>query len=86
MFQCGNREWSNLCLVLAGDLPTAHGFCLSLGGLAGLGVVQLQVRNNVLARLRVRSLGCCLPGVKLSGTGLPFKADSWKWVKKQEEG
>lgn len=47
MFQCGNQEWSNLCLVLAGDLPTARGFCPSLGGLAGLGAVQFQVRNNM---------------------------------------
>lgn len=79
MFQAGSQECSNLCLVLAGDLPTAHVFYQSLRLLAGLGVVQLQVRNNV------RSLGCSLPGVKLLGSRLKFKADSWKWVKKQQE-
>lgn len=80
MFQAGNQECSNLCLVVAGDLPTAHGFYKSWGVLSGLGVVQLQIRSNVHRQ------GCAGgPGVKLLGAGLPFKADSWKWVKKQQE-
>lgn len=47
MFQAGSQDCSSLCLVLAGDLPTAHVFYQSLGVLAGLGVGQLQVSNNV---------------------------------------
>lgn len=46
MFQAGNQELV-ICLVLAGDLTTAHVFYPSLGVLAELGVLWLQGRKKV---------------------------------------
>jgi len=65
MLQAGNQECSNLCLVLAGGLPTARVFCQSQGALAGLGVVQLQVRNTVRCRAVLAVPGVLPPRAKL---------------------
>lgn len=61
MFQAGNQECSHLCLVVAGDLPTAHGFYKSRGVLSRLGVVQQRASAGLCGRSRGEAVGSWAP-------------------------